>query len=306
MRVALAVVLAIALVSTGANAEALGPAAQAPKCNLILYASLDLTTQPNGLITVPVKVNGHEVAFAVDTGGAFGGIVEPLATSLNLRREPPPFGFRLLSYTKGEEAHIVGMDTFEVGRLVAKSAPIPVMPAAELPTGVSGLLAGNMLHNYDVELDFQNHKLNLFSPEHCPGKVVYWADSWAQVPIKIDETWHIKIPVTVDGQVMHAIVDTGATETATTVERVEDLFGWHDTSTFEARSNGRFRHQFQSLKFEGVEVRNPVIDLLPKSAVAPGAPELLLGMNVLRHLHLYIAYKEGQLYLTSVEAQSAN
>ena len=48
-----------------AAADAQGANQAAPKCNLTLYASLDLTMQPNGLITVPVKVNGREVAFAV-------------------------------------------------------------------------------------------------------------------------------------------------------------------------------------------------------------------------------------------------
>jgi hypothetical protein len=34
-------------------------------------------------------------------------------------------------------------------------------------------------------------------------------------------------------------------------------------------------------------------------------PDMLIGMNVLRHLHVYIAYKEQKLYITSVDGTQA-
>jgi len=273
---------------------------QTPKCNLLQYASLDLTTEPNGRVTVPAQVNGRTVPFIVDTGGAFGGISSSLASAMGLPRRPWPFGTRIVFYGKVEEKHIVALDTFGLGRLVAKSVPMPVMPDIMLDGDTYGLLAGNVLHGYDVDIDFLHEKLNLFSPDHCPGRVVYWADAWAEVPMTLDDTWHIVIPVTLDGKRLKAIVDTGAADTVMTVEHEQELFGY-DRSAFKP-VGGLFQYPFATLKFEGVEVQHPDIRLIPASAVARGAPELLLGVNVLRQLHLYISYKEKMLYLTAADA----
>ena len=38
---------------------------------------------------------------------------------------------------------------------------------------------------------------------------------------------------------------------------------------------------------------------------ADGLPDLLLGMDVLRHLHIYIAYKEEMLYVTPASSPAA-
>jgi len=287
-------------------ADATPPSQPVTKCNLVQYASLNLTTEPSGKVSVPVRVNGKTASFVVDTGGFFGGISSSLATSMKLPRRPWPYGLRLVFYGKAEENHMVGLDTFELDRLVAKSVPMPVMPDSLLESDSYGLLAGNVLHGYDVEIDFLHEKLNLFSPDHCPGRVVYWADSWAQVPITLDEAWHFYIEVTLDGKRIRAAVDTGAADTVMTFERAQGLFGLPDKSSLKPGPGGIYHYPFAALSFEGVQVQHPNIVLIPQSRVAPNTPELLLGVNILRELHLYISYKEKMLYLTSAEAQSAN
>lgn len=66
------------------------------------------------------------------------------------------------------------------------------------------------------------------------------------------------------------------------------------------------------MEIGGVTIDNPVLLLLPDLVanaghrtrpgslirVENGLPDVLLGMNVLRRLHLYIAYKESRLYIT--------
>ena len=55
------------------------------------------------------------------------------------------------------------------------------------------------------------------------------------------------------------------------------------------------------MSFGGVEVSNPDITLIPdrKAQLGPQAPDLILGIGILRQLHLYIAYREKKLYLTA-------
>jgi len=81
-----------------------------------------------------------------------------------------------------------------------------------------------------------------------------------------------------------------------------------------------YRHRFASLSFGGVTVANPMIDVIRDLAERMGPrtvtgtrvpdvqeelPDLLIGMDILRHLHLYIAYGEQKLYITPASAPAA-
>ena len=63
---------------------------------------------------------------------------------------------------------------------------------------------------------------------------------------------------------------------------------------------------FGMLNFEGIAIRNPKIHLIPGQNFDPHGRDdtsVILGMSVLRQLHLYVAYDEQKLYLTAAEAQ---
>jgi hypothetical protein len=66
-----------------------------------------------------------------------------------------------------------------------------------------------------------------------------------------------------------------------------------------------YRYPFSTLALQGVTVNNPEIDLVPQSAFFRDGrgPQLLLGIGVLRQLHIYVAYDEQVLYVTPAEAQ---
>jgi hypothetical protein len=65
-----------------------------------------------------------------------------------------------------------------------------------------------------------------------------------------------------------------------------------------------FTHTFKSLSMDGVAMNNPQLIILPDehSSQLGHYGKMLLGMKQLSHLHLYIAYKEQILYVTSAEA----
>jgi hypothetical protein len=91
-----------------------------------------------------------------------------------------------------------------------------------------------------------------------------------------------------------------------------------------------YGHQFDDLAFEGVQVKNLRIYLMPDQMTSHdrlrhrelpdpwgfnlhreadrsvAVPDLILGMDVLRHLHVYFATKEKRLYITdAVSGESA-
>ena len=97
------------------------------------------------------------------------------------------------------------------------------------------------------------------------------------------------------------------------LEAARDLFRWPDenprlTRAKPAHINGGalvpvYRYPFASLTFEGIQVTNPDIDIIPKKNYDERAAPVILGVSVLRQLHLYIGYKAQKLYLTAAEAR---
>jgi len=194
---------------------------------------------------------------------------------------------------------------------------------------VAGILGPNILHAYDLDLDFGNNKLNLMSQDHCEGKVIYWsASAVAMVPMRVAKSWHIVVPVTLDGHQYNAMLDTGAFNTTLNFTIAESDFGLKPGSPDmkpvanlgDRDSNQIYSHIFKSLAFEGISISNPnvtiIADLmkgpiskpppigtrLPENDEAQGLPDMLVGMDVLRHFHIYIAYKEQRLYITPADA----
>ncbi len=264
--------------------------------------------------TAPLRsVNDHPMQFMVDTGGVFSVLGAAPANALGLKTRSLPFGVDFKFYGRTQITKSVRPDTVSFGGASFQNWEFLVSPDFMLPGDASGLLGANVLKAFDVDIDYVNSKLSFFDPDHCPGKVVYWTRTpYARVPMQLDSNWHITIPVTLDGQSITAIVDTGADESVMTYEQARDLFDWKDGDPRlkplgPSVVNGdkrrvAYRFPFSSMTFEGVEVQNPDIVLLPAEQVIHNAP-MLLGASVLRQLHVYIAYKERALYLTGAEAK---
>lgn len=190
---------------------------------------------------------------------------------------------------------------------------------------VAGLLGTDVLSNFDVSMDFGTKKFDLLSTDHCDGKVIYWpAQNVAVVPFK---RWHggkIVFDVTIDGKTVKAILDTGAYNSTMRIDNAERDFdvkpGSADTPAAghlnEREDLTIYHHTFKTLDFSGIAVTNPVITLIPDKMTKKmsDGPELgsllkarddardapmLIGMNVLQHLHVYIAYREKKLYISA-------
>jgi hypothetical protein len=187
-----------------------------------------------------------------------------------------------------------------------------------------GILGAEMLQNFDADFDFAAGKLNLFSQDHCPGKTVYWsAKILATIPFTLDNSLHVRFRAALDGKPLDAIVDTGAINTDLNIDVARRLLGV-DAPTpdmekvAELQGSPVYRRRFQKLEIGGVVIDNPMLLLLP-DLVANAAQrtrprsfasarnrlvDMLVGMNVLRRLHVYIAYKERTLYITEAAEEA--
>ena len=319
--IAILVLLTSLLPATARAAETCGPL----KIVNIIHMIPSLTGDAD---FVPVVIDGKPRDFLLDTGGYYTQISRSLAEELKLsilqtRRE-------LFDATGNITRDQAEVPEFTLGEMHVNGRHFMISPNAgtSATKGMDGVLAPDNLMPYDTELDFSTDTLNLFSPDHCPGHVVYWsAPAVAVVPIKL-EGLHITVPVTLDGQTLPALIDTGATTTSLRMDEARELFnlimGSADTPV-NGDLNGdatlkTYSHQFKSLAFGDVTVSNPSIAIVPNAMgrnldLTPlvgdrtkterdrvNAPEVILGMDVLRRLRIYLAFKEGKMYVSPSSA----
>jgi predicted aspartyl protease len=277
-------------------------------CRLSPVARFPMT-EHHGHVMIPVTVNGKTLNFIVDTGGYATSIGENAADALGMHKHGVHLN-RIEDVGGKDASDYVVADTFQIGHELAKDFQLVVSAPAE---GEDGILAPDLLRNFDVELDFGGMTLTLFRHHPCSDWVVYWTKAFVALPITVTQDGHMRVPVTLDGKDTRAILDTGAPVSVLSFDRAEDLFGLDEKSPGVVRAGSvvggaggkadAYSYAFKSLAMGGVIVANPRI-LLTKgdNFLDTDNASVLLGMDVLSRLHLYIAYEEGTLYVSDAAA----
>lgn len=180
--------------------------------------------------------------------------------------------------------------------------------------------------NFDFDLDFVDRNLRFFSRNHCLGQAVDWAESIiASVRFTIDGNGYIRFPVSLDGKEVTALLDTGSPITTLDLAYAGRSLqiGEDDPALTKVTelADGRaiYSRPFKSVAFGDVVVANPTVVLVPgMSGRGDGPrtgsridrdkrgslPPLVVGMSILRHMRLHIAFDEKRLYFAQAEPKS--
>ena len=302
--------LALFLATAAAGAAS---ADDQPDCRLHLLASLDLHTDASGEVYVVMGVNGHDERMLVDTGGLTSMLSESVVNTLGLtRRHFEPEAFYFTQYG-GIKINTYGIaDHITLGTMHGGTTDFVIMPDEDLPAGLDGTLAPDILSTFDVEFDFEHGKMNLFRQKHCPGQVVYWTrQPYARIPIRVSQSRQIFVDAALDGHQARAILDTGSSWTLLSLEAARQEFGWDKdpaglkpAAGEKATDPHAYVYPFDKIIFGGIAVGSPAITLVPDKYAGFGHQrfEPIIGISILRQMHLYIAYGEGNLYATSADA----
>jgi predicted aspartyl protease len=300
---------------------------------LSLLTTLPITPVggPGNVVTVPAVVANRPITLLVDTGASFSLIDKKIVDELNLPTRPSRV--QLVNVAGKRTTQEVRLPSITLGRIRQEGVYFIVDEGIN-PIGggvepFDGILGADFLLNVDIDLDFGADKLNLFSPQHCDGKVVYWqAPALAVVPIHIDSLGKFTLRVNLDGHPVNAMLDTGATASTLNLDIARRVFNIspndRDLEKVGELKGGYtaqiYKRRFKSLSIEGVTVTDPEIALLPNmmnlasETRSTGSlirdtdklgPDMLLGMSVLNKLHVYIAAHEAKLYITAASSPPA-
>ena len=279
------------LVLAAALALLLGPARG--ECGTV--AAFDLHTDWYGGVYIPVTAGGRPLNMLIDTGGTTSMLTASTVAALGLPLEPITMQ-RVTMYGGAQLQHFVWLNTMHIGNAGSPPTMFLVVPDDRLPHELSGTLAPDFMSRYDVDLDLAAARLSLLQP--CPERL----QSANTVPISLDKSNHVIVPVQIDGRTVMAVMDTGASRTDLSLETARTLFsfgsGLHPAEGSDVE-DGVYRYPFRALSIGGITIARPDIALVPDriSRRPRAAPKMVLGMNILRHYRLVIGYHELLLHL---------
>jgi hypothetical protein len=300
-------------------------AAASNECGLKRYASLDLVEVDGSYLLVPVTFQGSRVYMALDMAAPFSSVTEKAVHDFSLPTTGIPSNVGVHA-DKNQVRATAKITPFEVGGLQFKSADFLVFPQfgfradlADAP--VVGVLGMDAFKQVDIELDAAHRKMHLFSPDHCPGRVVYWAAKYDSAPIRFGKLGEFYFPMELDGKKLETTLATSHPMTTLKTDATWKLFHFDthsDDVETETDSSGHTTSRYRAMKLssEGLDIINARISLvLPSTGCYLGSHQgaaaydgcygvhpLQLGLNVISKLHFYVATKEKVLYFTPANA----
>jgi predicted aspartyl protease len=287
-------------------------AAGSADCPLSLVASLRIEPDVGGRPLVPVRVEGREKLFLVDTGGIYTMLTHATAQELNLSQRP--LQKSNLIFVNGDSAQATARArSFHVGRLPFGQFTFLVTPPTMRLPGAAGALGPDILRHFDVELDFARGRLNFFSPSACGSGAVYWTKRPpTEMTFALDPDGHMTAVAMLDGKLVDVLIDTGAVSTTMTLDDAAQEFGVTPASRrIEVIDDGGgnaasavYAYRFRSLDLEGISVAQPSIVIRPDQTGLRAThlrPEIILGMSEMARLHLYVSYRDRKIYITGAD-----
>jgi Aspartyl protease len=332
----LAAFIAVLGLNTAAAAQTAGALIGVPTCAPPkLVNSLPMEQVPgSNLMTVTAIIDGSPEKMLFDIGRMSSQVWNTTAAKFHLAVQQGGRGWDFAGRYSEDSARVAD---FAIGSMQTGGFHIRVSPDPDaVPAPFAGIIRNDMMWRYDIDLDFAHQRLNYFSPEQCKGAGIYWSPTTiTSVPIvaytglEYDDRSPIPrlgttyVPVTLDGHTIIALLDTSADRTFLNSDVAKRLFGLSPDSaeTGDVTDGGtRIKaglHRFSSLSFGGLTASNPQIaipfDIKTQSSgishISKTArdtfylheiiPDLVIGMDVLKHAHLYVAFESARVYVSA-------
>lgn len=310
-------------------------AAQAAACKpLNQIAAIKLTKNDAGQWTLPVGFNTTPSTMLLSLSSANSSISPSGADAAKLAHMIKS-GEKLVPST-GKGPEFVQMDAFVMIGITptasgkfTNNVQFPIssrIPTGKLADNMGGVMGLDTLTNFDFDIDPVAGQLNLFLVDHCEGQVVYWKTSAAvAAPFNWDIMNKMRVPVKLDDQDIRITFDTTSDVNKMTLANAHSLLKFDEKAAGVEKlpddENGGqvWRTHFKVLSIGGLGIGNPAVEIVqpkfvPNTAAAAGGggrgpaiqrtpeerkpAELSIGLATMSKLHIYVAAKEKNLYIS--------
>ena len=297
-----AALVALALLSACSDD---GPALTGPACQVVRVAEYPLHVEQS-LLYVPVTLDGTSVLMLLDTGAEKSVLTKAIVTKLDMTRDSR--NGTVLSGVGGqgkeEQDAIVGHLVFAGHDLRVGHLPVVELPfSPETSVPFAGILGADMLSHFDLDLDVAKQQLGVYRVHNCAGRFLPWSQPYETVGLETTWADRLLLPVTLDGVVLQAFLDTGAASSIVDTAAAARLGVTEAVLAKEPHGRGigaagpnvvRTYHQFSRLQIGADQFANPGLTVLDRTL--RGA-DMLLGEDFLRLRRVWISYRTRQLFV---------
>jgi predicted aspartyl protease len=279
---------ALLLLAACSNADS-GPCRLQPVADLA--ATLD-----NNRLEVTGQVNGADTVLLIDTGAERTLLTTATVNALQLPRSQ-----RSVTRLIGVGGAVSNADAFadlQLGDADRRQR----LAVADIPR-LGGVIGGDVLSDYDLELDLPHRRVRLWHASGCGAADLPWTGPRATIPVQVTAGNRIRLPVTIDGQTLEALLDSGANRNLLQAEAArragvsQAALAADGTAIARGIDGGAIAlhmHRFGAMTVGGLRIDRPeigVADFQIQSA------DMLLGADYLRSRRVWIAYRTGQLFV---------
>lgn len=254
---------------------------------------------------VPVKVDGVDAMFLVDTGAFYSTISAANAARFGLRASSLPGEMRGIGGSV--PLGVTTVKTFTIANTPVKNLEF-VVGGNELGGEMAGIIGQNILSRFDVEYDLANGAIRLGIPHGCSGNLAYWAKDAPVSVLPFDPgarlNLHIVGNVKLNGTAMRALFDTGAQTTTVTLRAARRAGIRVDGPGVIAggRMGGIGRKTVRSwvAPFDSVEIGGIKV-LRTKLEVGDfdmDGPDLLVGDDFFLSNRIFVSNTQHRMYFT--------
>ena len=231
------------------------------------------------------------------------------------------------------ETH-VRVNSFGVGNATARHLQFKVADKGLIGGSApyDGYLTGDFFRQYDVELDFAKKQITWLTPSKCtdPDQAVFWAHhEVAIIPVTLAKDGRYQMQAMVGGHLINAELDTSSPRTVMRRDIAEQDVGLKaDTPKMMPLGDLKdgmgmqiYVSNFPQIIFAGggvvaenvpvliqdfsmIPVIDRMTDLSTRKPRFERIPDLVIGMDVLQHLHMYVVPGVGRVYVTSAESSA--
>ena len=303
----------------------------AEDCALKRLASVELAEASDGSMLVPVTLANTAAYLVLSTAAPTSALQSAFAREHKMPIGTEPGSFLTINGRTSPAQYAV-VDQFSIDRIQSKSSHVQIYPMSKIESQhagapIAGVLGWDVLYQYDVELDLGHHRMSLYSPQHCPKQVVYWASAYDSTPLYKGGMGEPYLSMELDGHQLETALGTDRATTSLRTDVSRKLYKFDEKSSdvykaIDASDVPISYYRAMAINSHGLSVINAKINLVvikdspcdvtTKANVTGytrcfGPHPLTLGRNVLAKLHIYLATQEGIMYFTAADAvQTAN
>ena len=297
--------IVLALLCLVSACSAASPSASAPQaCRLDRVADLAMAAG-TPFAVVPARVDGQLVSMLLDTGDERLAIRAQAQAALRL---PEDRRHTTIMHGIGgtSTAHDLIIQRFELGdtELPQSGAAVmnlPTVPLVDPP--LAGVIGGQILSGYDVEFDFAARRVRLWQRSGCDTAAPAWQGAYASVNLERSTGSLVTVPVTINGQTLRALLDTGALTTTVSIDAAgrlgltaAALAGARTAVSRGADGNDVFTHVARLHSVAIGSAHRTDMPVLVAPVHVPFA-DIMLGADFFQHHKLWIAYAAQRAFV---------